>query len=111
TYIPRPATGGTYTGLNPIPLFSQESTATNRKAIAIGLTQGAGTLANENVFYFIEARNNTGFDAALPDTGVLIYFVNELIPQGQGPVILLDNNSGTPTLGDAAFHVGDSRAI
>ena len=111
-YIPRPATGASYTGLNPIPLFSQESNATNRKAIAIGLTQGAATLANENVFYFVEARDNTiGFDNSLPGSGVLIYFVNELIPQGQGPAILLDKNPGTPTLADAAFTVGDSRVI
>lgn len=111
-YIPRPAAGASYTGLNPIPLFSQESTATNRKAIAIGLTQGAATLANEDVFYFIEARDNaSGFDSGLPGSGVLIYFVNELIPQGQGPVILLDKNPGTPTLADAAFTVGDSRFI
>jgi M6 family metalloprotease-like protein len=111
-YIPRPATGTSYTGLNPIPLFKQESTATNRKAIAIGLTQGAATLANENVFYYVEARDNTsGFDTGLPSGGVLIYFVNELIPQGQGPAILLDKNPGTPTLADAAFTVGDSRAI
>jgi M6 family metalloprotease-like protein len=111
-YIPRPATGASYGGPNPIELFSQESTAVNRKAIAIGLTQGATTLANENVFYFVEARDNTiGFDTGLPGSGVLIYFVNELIPQGQGPVILLDKNPGTATLADAAFSVGDSRVI
>jgi M6 family metalloprotease-like protein len=111
-YIPRPAAGASYTGLNPIPLFSQESTAANRKAIAIGLTNGATTLANEDVFYYVEARDNTsGFDSSLPGSGVLIYFVNERIPQGQGPVILLDKNPGTPTLGDAAFTVGDSRMI
>ena len=45
-YIPRPAPGASYSGLNPIPIFFNTSTAANRKAIAIGLSQGAPTLAN-----------------------------------------------------------------
>jgi len=111
TYIARPAAGGNTS--QTIGLFRQESAATNNKAIAIGLTQGAATLAQERVFYFIEARDNAlgGFDNGLPASGVLIYYVNELIPQGQGPAILLDKNPGTATLSDAAFAVGDSRMI
>lgn len=113
TYIPRPAAGASYAGPNPIQLFFQESTATNNKSIAIGLTNGAATLANEDVYYFVEARNKVAgsFDNDLPSSGVLIYFVNERIPQGQGPVILLDKTPGTDDLSDAAFQVGDSRAI
>jgi M6 family metalloprotease-like protein len=113
TYIPRPAAGGTYTGPNPIPLFFQESTAQNRKAIAIGLTEGAATLDQEDVLYILEARSNTlgGSDDDLPATGVLAYYVNERIPQGEGPVILLDRSPGTATLSDAAFRVGDARTI
>ena len=38
---------------------------------------------------------------------MLIYYVNELIPQGEGPVILRDKNLGTPALADAFFSVGD----
>ena len=112
-YIPRPAAGGSYGEMNPIPLFHQESTATNRKAIAIGLTEGAASLQDEKAFYFIEARDNSlgGFDDPLPASGVLIYHVNESIPQGQGPVILLDRGLATVTLADAPFGVGDSRAI
>jgi hypothetical protein len=110
TYIPRPAAGGSYTGLNPIPIFPNTSTGVNRKAIAIGLSQGAGTLAAENAFYFIEARTNAAgtFDAALPQPGVLVYHVNELVPQGEGPVILRDKNLLTQQLSDAAFAVGDT---
>jgi hypothetical protein len=109
TYIPRPAAGGTYTGPNPIPIFPNTSTAANRKAIAIGLTQGASTLAVENAFYFVEARRNTAgtFDATLPQSGVLVYHVNEMVPQGEGPVILRDKNLLTQSLSDAAFTVGD----
>ena len=100
-------------GLNPIPLFFNTSTTANRKAIAIGLTQGAATLAAENAFYFVEARRNTNatYDNGLPGTGVLVYYVNELIPQGEGPVILRDKNLLTTGLADAFFSVGDVVAI
>ncbi len=113
TYIPRPAAGASYGGTNPIPIFFQESTDQNVKAIAIGLTQGAATIQQEDVFYFIEARSNTlgGVDDALPASGVIAYFVNELVPQGEGPVILLDRAPGTATLTDANFRVGDTRTI
>jgi hypothetical protein len=107
-YIPRPAPGASYTGLNPIPLFRNTSATANRKAIAIGLSEGAATLAAENAFYFIEARNNAAnYDSGLPGSGVLIYYVNELIPQGEGPVILRDKNLLTQGLNDAFFSVGD----
>jgi hypothetical protein len=108
-YISRPAPGVAYAGLNPIPLFFNTSTAANRKAIAIGLSQNRPTLAAENAFYFVEARRNTSanFDNGLPGTGVLVYYVNELIPQGEGPVILRDKNPLTMGLADAFFVVGD----
>lgn len=107
-YIPRPAAGASYAGLNPIPIFANTSPAANRKAIAIGLSEGAATLAQENAFTFVEARTATGaYDSALPGSGVLIYYVNELIPQGEGPVILRDRNLLTQGLGDAFFTVGN----
>jgi Subtilase family len=108
-YIPRPTAGTSYTGTNPIPIFRNTSTSTNRKGIAIGLSQGAATLASENKFYFVEARSNASgtFDRSLPGSGVLIYYVNELVPQGEGPVILRDKNLMTPGLSDAFFTVGD----
>lgn len=113
TYIPRPAAGASYGGLNPIPIFRNTSAAANRKTIAIGLSEGAATLAAENVFYFVEARSNTSgtFDSTLPGSGVLICYVNELIPQGEGPVILRDKNLLTQGLGDAFFSVGDPPVI
>jgi hypothetical protein len=113
TFIPRPGAGGSYTGANPIPIFYNTSTAANRKAIAIGLTAGRAQLADEDVFYFIEARDQsaTPYDSGLPGSGVLVYFVNELIPQGEGPVILRDRNLVTAALNDAFFRVGDSVTI
>jgi hypothetical protein len=111
-YVARPAAGAT-TGPTTFSIFSQEAAAGNRKGVAIGLTQGAATLAAEDVFYFVEARDKTfsPLEAGLPTGGALIYFVNERIPQGQGPVILLDDEPGTPSLSDAAFEVGDVRDI
>jgi hypothetical protein len=113
TYIPRPAAGASYGGLNPIPIFRNTSSSANRKAIAMGLSDGAATLAAENAFYYVEARSNAAgtYDGALPGSGVLIYYVNELIPQGEGPVILRDKNLLTQTLGDAFFTVGDVVSI
>ena len=108
-FISRPAGGATYAGLNPIPIFLNSSTAANRKAIAIGLTEGAGTRATEKALYYVEARSNAAgtYDETLPGTGVLIYYVNELVPQGEGPVILRDKNLLTTGLADAFFVVGD----
>lgn len=113
TYIPRPMAGTSYGGLNPIPIFRNTSAAANRKAIAIGLSEGAATLAAENAFYFVEARSNASgtADSVLPGSGVLIYYVNELIPQGEGPVILRDKNLLTQGLGDAFYSVGDVVSI
>ncbi|HEX9277466.1 MAG TPA: S8 family serine peptidase [Casimicrobiaceae bacterium] len=112
-YIPRPAPGVSYAGLNPIPIAFNPSTVVNRKAVAIGLSQGAATLATENAFYFVEARSNAAgtYDSSLPGTGVLVYYVNELVPQGEGPVIVRDKNLLTTTLGDAFFTVGDTTTI
>ncbi len=109
TFIARPAPGASYGGPNPLHLFRNPNPTANRKAIAIGLTQGASTVAAENAFYYVEARGNTqsNFDNGLPAGGVLIYYVNELVPQGEGPVILRDENLVTSTLDDASYEVGD----
>jgi hypothetical protein len=109
TFIPRPAPGASYGGPNPLRLFHNHNQTANRKAIAIGLTQGAATVAAENAFYYIEARGDAGvhYDSGLPAGGVLIYHVNELVPQGEGPVILRDENLVTLTLDDASYEVGD----
>jgi hypothetical protein len=112
-YIPRPSPGASYSGLNPIPIFRNTSRGVNRKAIAIGLSEGAATLGTENVFYFIEARSNASgtYDSSLPGSGVLVYYVNEMISQGEGPVILRDKNLLTQGLADAFFSMGDSITI
>ncbi|HEX9459883.1 MAG TPA: hypothetical protein VGA84_12090, partial [Thermoanaerobaculia bacterium] len=98
-YVARPAAGAT-----PPPqtfhLFNQETGTANRKAIAIGLSNGAATIGTEHAFYFVESRSKTAdaFDAAIPHDGVLIYFVNDLIPQGEGPVIMRDKDPATDNI-------------
>ncbi|TFH50196.1 MAG: hypothetical protein E4G92_00525, partial [Bacteroidia bacterium] len=110
-YIPRPAVGGSVNQTVHLDLLSSTSTA-NRKAAAIGLTPNAATLANEQVFYFLEARSNTGADkdSNVPESGVLLYYVNENIRQGEGPARIIDDVVSTPPLTDAALEVGDSQS-
>ena len=110
-YIPRPAAGGSASPA-PIPLnFLGDASGT--RAIAIGLTEGASSLAQENVFYWIEARSKDdgGLDGGMvpgtgvPETGVLLYKVDEGIPQGGGPVRIIDQNLPTNDLDDAAYGI------
>ncbi len=91
-YIPRPPVGGSFNQTVSLDLLSSTGT-THRKAVAIGLTPNAATLANEQVFYFLEARSNAGTDKDnnVPESGVLLYYVNENIRQGEGPVRIIDD--------------------
>lgn len=112
TFISRPAAGTSYSGPNPLGLRNQNTGTSGRRGIAIGLTEGVTSFAAERAYYWIEARDaSTGADGNVPESGVLVYYVNEDVPQGEGPVILLDRSPGTATLGDAALHIGDSRSI
>jgi len=56
-------------------------------------------------YYLVEVRERTGYDSVLPDSGVLITFVDELVESGQGPVRLIDANP-TKSLDDAPFDLG-----
>ncbi len=107
-WIPRPAAGGSFNETIPINWLSTVSTD-NPRAIAVGLTPGVADLQNENVFYFIEARTRsiaTADDLIPEDNAVLLYYVNENIQQGEGPVRIIDQNLITGTLDDAAFGTG-----
>ncbi|MEK6373548.1 MAG: hypothetical protein AABO58_12720 [Acidobacteriota bacterium] len=109
-FVPRPARGTTFsTGTSPLPLEYQAMAAAGQPvAVAIGLTEGVGTFTDETAFYYLEARSPTmgAADAALPGSGVLMYYVNTQIPQGQGPIILRDHGTSTPGLADAAIPAG-----
>lgn len=109
TYIPRPAAGASASSTIPIRFLSETSPST--QAVAIGLTEGAATLAAEDVFYWVEARNNVaGGPDVVPEEGVLVYYVNEDVPQGEGPVRILDDDLTTTHLQDAALAVGGAKA-
>ena len=109
-FIPRPAIG-TPISNRVIPINFLQSTITdNKKVIAIGLSPGVTNINDESVFYFIEARTNTaGSDVVLPEAGVLLYYVNDNIRQGEGPLRIIDDNVATTDLSDAALEVGDSK--
>ncbi|NMH89834.1 S8 family serine peptidase [Flavivirga algicola] len=107
-WIPRPAPGSPFSQTIPLNWLSSTNTS-NPRAIAIGLTPGVANIQNENVFYFIEARTTsigTTDDLIPEDDGVLLYYVNENITQGEGPVRIIDQNLTTNTLDDAAFGTG-----
>ncbi|MDE3249192.1 MAG: S8 family serine peptidase, partial [Bacteroidota bacterium] len=101
-WIPRPAPGASFDQNIALNFLSSTNTS-NRRAIAIGLTPNVTTMANERVFLFIEARSNAAGtkDAGLPGSGVLLYYVNEDIRQGEGPARIIDRTTGTATLDDA----------
>jgi len=59
-------------------------------------------------YYLIEYRRKIGYDAALPDEGIVITLVDPSKASGQGIVTVIDRNPGTSTLDDAAFRTGES---
>jgi len=113
-FVPRPA-AGMESKPPPIDLFKQEAAAAKQTiGIAIGLTPGVTSLNNETLFYFVEARERVGVDAtalAQNSEGVLVYYVDKTVPQGQGPVIVQDFTPGTPTIADAAIPSGANMSL
>ncbi|MEM2897501.1 MAG: M6 family metalloprotease domain-containing protein, partial [Candidatus Bathyarchaeia archaeon] len=59
-----------------------------------------------NEYYLIEFRKKVGFDSYLPNAGVLIYYCDDTVQSGYGPVRMNDANPSTSTLDDASFDVG-----
>lgn len=111
-FIPRPGVGVTTNRTESINFITEP--AANNKVIAIGRSPGVASLANELVYFMIEARDNTGgnIDDGVPEQGVIIYRVDETIPQGLGPVRIVDTDLSTPVgenpLQDAALGIGGS---
>ncbi|MBP7112899.1 MAG: nitrite reductase, copper-containing [Nitrosomonas sp.] len=109
-FVPRPARGTTFNQVE-IPLVAQTDARPGKNvAIALGLTPGVWSFNDETAFYFVEARTKLGSDIAIPGEGVLMYYVNTQIPQGQGPVIVRDHNFSTQGLEDAILQVGDKES-
>jgi M6 family metalloprotease-like protein len=57
-------------------------------------------------YYLVEVRKQIGFDSALPETGVLITFVNET--RSVGIVRLVNSDPAEPDLEDATWQIGQT---
>jgi sugar lactone lactonase YvrE len=114
-FVPRPAPNVLWNnGGNPIGLHYQETAAPGEViGVAFGLTHGITSFNEETAFYYVEARKNSGegagADSVLPQTGVVMYYANRLVPQGLGPVVLRDHVA-VGDLTDAAILIGQSEA-
>lgn len=107
-FIPRPTGGAVTTETIDIAYQSILSSGENA-AIAIGLTEGATTFEAEHHFYWVEARKGAlSSHDPIPEDGVVVYYANKIIPQGEGPVIIRDHSPGTTTINDAALSTGQS---
>lgn len=60
-------------------------------------------LSDENHYYLIEARFKIGYDAGLPDEGVLITKIDNTKSTGNGIVTMMDAVSSTETKNDGAY--------
>lgn len=60
-----------------------------------------------NRYYLVENRQRKGMDECLPTEGVLILKVDESIPDGHGPVKIMDAHPNVPFFDDAPFRVGE----
>jgi len=80
-----------------------EVTSSGLKAISIPLPSGK--------YYLVEVRQKMGYDAKLPDSGVLVALCDDRVQSGEGPVRVQDANPNTSTLDDAAFDLRSGKAI
>ncbi|MCD4675992.1 MAG: hypothetical protein K8S18_08365 [Desulfobacula sp.] len=62
---------------------------------------------NEELYYLIENRQKKGVDKHLPSEGILILEVNEKIPEGQGPVRVVNAHPDIPHFKNAPFKTGE----
>jgi M6 family metalloprotease-like protein len=103
TFVARPAAGGHFD--QTLPIFREETNTSNPVLIQVGTTNGITQRSQERVSYYVEARKKAGaYDINLPSDAVLVYYLNEDIGQGFGPLRLIDATPGTPNdLTDAGF--------
>jgi len=105
-FIPRPNVS-----LPPqsFPLSRQSVDGTGRELIQVGTTAEVTDRLNERVSFYIEARAQAAdaYDANVPSDGVLVYYVNEDISQGFGPLRIVDATPGDNNLTNAALQIGN----
>ena len=79
-----------------VPLFKDETASGDPTVIQIGTTPNVTRREDERVSYYIEARKKAGtYDAQIPADAVLVYYANEDIGQGFGPLRVIDATPGT----------------
>ncbi len=71
-----------------------------------GGTKAVKVPISKHTYYLIEVRRRIGYDSYLPDEGVLILYVDEMLGDGGGIVRVVDSTPFTGTLNDAPFKVG-----
>ena len=90
-------------GSSIITLTPLSESSEGLKAIKIPLTK--------TTYYLVEVRLNTldNNDKSLPDSGVLILFVDEAKNSGEGPVRAVNADPSDPTLDGATFDVREDK--
>lgn len=98
-YIRRPPRGTPpRAGEPPVALSYQSTLARDAYgAVAVGLTEGVTTFEEESHFYWIEARKPALGGDTVPSQGVLVYYANKAVPQGELPVVVRDATPATAT--------------
>jgi hypothetical protein len=86
-------------GISTILVDPTEIPSNNVHAIKVPI----GDSQNSTQYYLVEVRKQIGFDAALPEAGVLITFVNESLSDGK--VQLINGDPGVADLTDAVWHL------
>jgi M6 family metalloprotease-like protein len=79
-----------------------EVASRNLHAIKIPLANASNT----SQYYLVEVRTRTGFDSALPKSGVLITYIDETLSVGS--VRIVNRDPSTPDLSNAAWDVGQT---
>jgi len=69
-------------------------------------TQALKVVFSSQEYYLIESRARVSYDSALPESGVIISYVNETKESGCGIVVVQDADPSTPSLRDAAYKPG-----
>ena len=98
TFVPRPPADPdpNHRFEQTFPIFREETASGNPVVIQVGTTPNVTQRSQERVSYYIEARKKAGpYDSNIPSDAVLVYYVNEDIGQGFGPVRLIDATPGT----------------
>jgi M6 family metalloprotease-like protein len=86
-------------GTTTITVYPTELASNQVHAVKIPV----GTTQNSSQYYLVEARKQMGFDAALPNSGVLVTYVNET--RSVGIVRVINGDPAVADLEDAAWHV------